>query len=44
VFVKAVDSVNGIDTTIYGRNDEVYSTFSGYLIAPVYEEIPAIGK
>nr|AZS54114.1 sialic acid binding lectin 8 [Ruditapes philippinarum] len=40
VYVKAVDKSYGVDTNIYGRQNEIYSTFSGYMIAPVYEEIP----
>ncbi|XP_045177710.1 complement C1q-like protein 4 [Mercenaria mercenaria] len=43
VYVKAVDNSYGTDTNMYGRPDEIYSTFSGYLIAPIYEEIPTVG-
>lgn len=43
VYVKAVDNSYGVDTNLYGQPDEVYSTFSGYLIAPIYEEIPTVG-
>jgi hypothetical protein len=28
---------------MYGATDEVYSTFSGYLISPVFEEFPVVG-
>ena len=44
VYIKAVDHDYGSDTNIYGQMDEVYTTFSGYLIAPVFEEISVVGK
>ncbi|KAJ8320828.1 hypothetical protein KUTeg_002415 [Tegillarca granosa] len=43
VYVKAVDPKNGAATSIYGASDEVYSTFSGYLLSPVFEEYPVVG-
>lgn len=30
-------------TDLYGRADEVYGTFSGYLISSIYEEFPVVG-
>ncbi|XP_011442511.2 complement C1q-like protein 4 isoform X1 [Magallana gigas] len=42
VYVKAVDPTNGAATNMYGASDEVYSTFSGYMVAPVYEEFPSV--
>lgn len=42
VYVKAVDPTNGAITNMYGASDEVYSTFSGYMVAPVYEEFPSV--
>ncbi|XP_045178996.2 complement C1q-like protein 4 [Mercenaria mercenaria] len=33
VYIKAVDNSYGTDTNLYGQPDEVYSTFSGYLIS-----------
>lgn len=42
VYVKAVDPTNGASTNMYGATDEVYSTFSGYMVAPVYEEFPSV--
>ncbi|KAK3587439.1 hypothetical protein CHS0354_007930 [Potamilus streckersoni] len=44
VYVKAVDQSFGSTTVLFGASDEVYSTFSGYLIAPVFEEFPIVGK
>ena len=41
--IEAVDSKNGAITSMYGATDEVYSTFSGYLISPVFEEFPVVG-
>ncbi|KAK3082621.1 hypothetical protein FSP39_000641, partial [Pinctada imbricata] len=38
VFVQAVSANQGASTNIYGATDEVYSTFSGYLVSPVFEE------
>ncbi|KAL8576672.1 hypothetical protein ACOMHN_025147 [Nucella lapillus] len=29
---------------LYGASDEVYATFSGYLISPVYQEFPGVGR
>nr|CBX41690.1 putative C1q domain containing protein MgC1q41 [Mytilus galloprovincialis] len=43
VYVMAVDSKNGAKTYMYGATDEVYCTFSGYLISPVFEEYPVVG-
>ena len=43
VKVMAVDSKNGASTSMYGATDEVYCTFSGYLISPVFEEFPVVG-
>ncbi|XP_060063259.1 complement C1q-like protein 2 [Ylistrum balloti] len=44
VYIQAVDPIYGYATYLYGANDEVYCTFSGYMISPVYEEIPGNGK
>ncbi|WAR10014.1 C1QL4-like protein [Mya arenaria] len=43
VFVQAVDEQYGDATDLYGEVDEVYSTFSGYLIAKVYQEPAVVG-
>lgn len=43
VKVIAVDSKNGATTYMYGAQDEVYCTFSGYLVSPIFEEIPVVG-
>ncbi|KAL4217382.1 positive regulation of adiponectin secretion [Mactra antiquata] len=44
VSIKAVSTYYGYSgTQLYGQTDEIYSTFSGYILAPVGEEI-AIGK
>ncbi|XP_021364325.1 complement C1q-like protein 4 [Mizuhopecten yessoensis] len=44
VYIQAVDPAYGYATNLYGANDEVYCTFSGYMISPVFEEIPGNGK
>merc|ERR1712154_309802 len=38
VYILAADA-----TDLYGAVDEVYGTFSGYLIAGLYEEFPVVG-
>nr|QBS36528.1 C1q [Sinonovacula constricta] len=43
VYIKAVDAT-GYPVNLYGATDEVYNTFSGYLLAPVFEEITPVGK
>ncbi|KAL4217383.1 hypothetical protein ACF0H5_023834 [Mactra antiquata] len=43
VYVRSVNSKYGASTDIYGQVDEIYSTFSGYLLSPVYEDIINIG-
>ncbi|CAL1526605.1 unnamed protein product [Lymnaea stagnalis] len=37
VFVVAAD-----DTALYGTAQEIYGTFSGFLISSIYEELPAV--
>ncbi|XP_069107600.1 complement C1q-like protein 3 [Argopecten irradians] len=44
VYVQAVDPAYGYSTNLYGATNEVYCTFSGYMVSPVYEEIPGNGK
>ncbi|KAL4217357.1 hypothetical protein ACF0H5_023808 [Mactra antiquata] len=40
VQIKAVDNSYGTDTNMYGQPNEIYSTFSGYLLAPISSEMP----
>merc|ERR1711894_688087 len=39
VYVQATDA-----SDLYGQPDEVYGTFSGYLISGIYEEFNVVGK
>ena len=34
----SVTCVDGYYSELYGMSDEVYATFSGYLISPVFQE------
>jgi len=44
VYIKAVDNSYGYDTELYGASDEIYGTFSGYLISGMDQVIPQAGK
>ena len=34
----SVTCVDGYYSELYGASDEVYATFSGYLVSPVFQE------
>ncbi|XP_041374212.1 complement C1q-like protein 4 [Gigantopelta aegis] len=40
----SIKSVSGYSNSLFGKPDEVYCTFSGYMISVVFEEMPIIGK
>ncbi|WAR10013.1 hypothetical protein MAR_035089 [Mya arenaria] len=44
VYVKAVHPDYGYPTELYGQQDDVYSTFTGYLLAPLINDAPVVGK
>ncbi|KAH3747719.1 complement C1q tumor necrosis factor-related protein 6-like [Dreissena polymorpha] len=44
VYIRAVKARFGIATGLYDQPDEIYSTFSGYLITAIATETPVGGK
>ncbi|XP_076458143.1 complement C1q-like protein 4 [Babylonia areolata] len=38
-----VTGVDGYTSELYGTPTEIYVTFSGYLISPVFQEFPTVG-
>jgi len=43
MYIKAVHGDYGYPTNLYGRTDDVYSTFSGHLLQPLNVDI-LVGK
>ncbi|KAL4217381.1 hypothetical protein ACF0H5_023832 [Mactra antiquata] len=39
MFIRSVKNDNGYTTELYGRSDQIYNTFTGYLLLPVHEHI-----